>query len=357
MSSLRLTCSDRSDHNIDRRNIDRRDFLLETGRVALAAGTMGSIPTLASVASEPACATDDKSPESIVKLLYESFTPGQRETVCFGWDHDDEDRGLLRSRVSANWMITPPTLNSDFYNADQVEMVRAIFEGIVHPDWHERYYQQQEDDSDGFGEHNGVAIFGRPDAGKFEFVLTGRHMTLRCDGNSAEHVAFGGPIFYGHAASDFREGPNHPGNIFWPQAVEANKLYEALDGRQQQLALVREGLPKESNVAFRKAGDSYQGIPITELSADQKGRVQEVLRLLIEPYRQSDRDEVVACLKTQGGLDACSLAFYEQEDIGDDGVWDNWRLEGPAFVWHYRGAPHVHVWVNVADDASVPLNA
>ena len=37
--------------------------------------------------------------------------------------------------------------------------------------------------------------------------------------------------------------------------------------------------------------------------------------------------------------------------------WDNWRLEGPSFVWHYRGFPHVHVWVNVSDDASVPLNA
>jgi len=44
-------------------------------------------------------------------------------------------------------------------------------------------------------------------------------------------------------------------------------------------------------------------------------------------------------------------------DIGNDKVWDNWRLEGPSFVWYYRGAPHVHVWVNVADDPSVKLNA
>ena len=38
-------------------------------------------------------------------------------------------------------------------------------------------------------------------------------------------------------------------------------------------------------------------------------------------------------------------------------MWDNWRLEGPAFVWYFRGAPHVHVWVNVADDPILPLNA
>ena len=65
----------------------------------------------------------------------------------------------------------------------------------------------------------------------------------------------------------------------------------------------------------------------------------------------------MAALKRQGGLDRCFLTFYRRDDLGGDGVWDNWRLEGPAFVWHYRGAPHVHVWVNVADDPRVRLNA
>jgi hypothetical protein len=63
------------------------------------------------------------------------------------------------------------------------------------------------------------------------------------------------------------------------------------------------------------------------------------------------------CLSKQGGIDACSLSFYSDKDIGDDGVWDNWRLEGPSFVWHYRGAPHVHVWVNLADSADVKTNS
>ena len=62
-------------------------------------------------------------------------------------------------------------------------------------------------------------------------------------------------------------------------------------------------------------------------------------------------------MEAQGGLDECHLAFYKSDDIGEDGVWDIWRLEGPSFVWHFRGAPHVHVWVNVADDPSVKLNA
>ena len=58
-----------------------------------------------------------------------------------------------------------------------------------------------------------------------------------------------------------------------------------------------------------------------------------------------------------GGLDGCVLTFYEDEDIDDYRVWDNWRLEGPAFVWYFRGSPHVHVWANVADSPAVKLNA
>ena len=29
-------------------------------------------------------------------------------------------------------------------------------------------------------------------------------------------------------------------------------------------------------------------------------------------------------------------------------IWDIWRLEGPNFVWHFRGAPHVHAYVNIS---------
>ena len=87
-------------------------------------------------------------------------------------------------------------------------------------------------------------------ASKFEFVITGRHMTLRADGHSQDHVAFGGPIFYGHAASGFNEKVHHPGNVFWHQAVEANKLYGMLDPKQQAEALV-EKRPKEAAVGFQ----------------------------------------------------------------------------------------------------------
>ena len=81
------------------------------------------------------------------------------------------------------------------------------------------------------------------------------------------------------------------------------------------------------------------------------------MKVMLEPYRNADSEDVQACLKKQGGLDKCSLAFYQDGDIGDDGVWDNWRLEGPAFVWYFRGSPHVHLWINIGDSPDVKTNA
>ena len=40
-------------------------------------------------------------------------------------------------------------------------------------------------------------------------------------------------------------------------------------------------------------------------------------------YRKSDQQDIRVLV--QGGLDACHLAFYTDNDIGKDKVWDNWR--------------------------------
>ena len=332
-------------------SVSRRDFLRSAGALAAFSALPRPISTLAETAS-PA-----QSSESIVKLLFESLRPEQRAAVCFPWDHVDPKRGLLRTRVENNWRITQPIIKSDFYTKDQQAMIRAIFEGITSPEWHARFDQQLLDDVGGFGNKQSIAIFGEPLTGKFEFVLASRHMTLRCDGDSAEHVAFGGPILYAHEGENLHEKPTHPNNVFWYQALEANKLYQALDGRHRELALVKKGMPTEELVGFRGAVGQFQGCPVSEFTSDQKEELQRILKILLEPFRQADRDEARRYLEVQGGLDHCYLAFYEEGDLGNDGVYDNWRLEGPSFVWYFRGRPHVHVWVNVADDPGVKLNS
>lgn len=317
--------------------------------------TIGAAATVAAIAPRLGAADETKSPcESLVKKLYDSLKPDQKDEVCFDWDHKD-DRGLLRMHVSNNWQINGDhKIASDFFTADQKDMIEAIFWGLYSPDWKDRIKKQLQDDAGGYGKEQSIAIFGQPGTGKFEFVMTGRHLTIRCDGDSVEHTAFGGPIFYGHAAQGFNEEPNHPGNVFWYQAQKANALYKMLDGKQREIALIPTS-PAERLVHFGGPEGQIQGLLISELAADQKAHAQKVLDALIEPYRTSDQNEVRKCLTAQGGLDQCRLAFYKDSDLGNDGEWDNWRLEGPSFVWHYRGKPHVHVWANIADDPSVKI--
>lgn len=350
--SFSQTCPDCSTSE----GLRRREFLAAGGAAALAlSGTSLGGSLFAAEETKKSAS----SPESLVKVLYDTLSDKQKKEICFGWDHMDPKRGLLRTYVANNWNITAPALithKDPFYTAEQRDIVRKIWEGLIQPEWQPKIDKQLEDDAGGFGHEQSIALFGTPGEGKFEFVMTGRHMTIRCDGNSSDHVAFGGPIFYGHAANgDFNEPATHPDNVFWPQAQAANKLYTMLDGKQQKQALLKTS-PKEQASGFRSPSEIV-GLPVSDMSSDQKEHMQKVLAMLVEPYRTSDRDEALACLAKQGGLDKCALSFYSDKDIGNDKVWDNWRLEGPAFVWYFRGNPHVHVWVNVADDPSVKLNS
>ncbi len=332
-------------------NLTRRDFLSAS---TIAGASLAVNPGISAKPKEVA----GKTAENYVKLLYGSLKDTQKKVLCFPWDHRDKKNGLLRSHVSNNWRITSHALTSNFYTKEQQILIRKVWEGLVNPDWVERFDKQFKDDMGGFGKKQGIAIFGDPskEGENYEFVLTGRHGTVRCDGDSEDHVAFGGPIVYGHAASGYYEKPAHPSNVFWHQAVAANDLFKMLDGEQRRQALRAEA-PDEAKIAFRGKGASFEGIAVDALSRDQKEHAQKVLLKLIEPYRQKDQDEALAALKKQGGLDSCHLTFYKKDDLGADGIWDNWRLEGPSFVWHYRGAPHVHVWVNVSDSSKVELNS
>lgn len=330
-------------------DLGRRDFIKSSTGLAVAAAGLTTLSAAQTQSEKPTA-------ESLVKQFYETLNESQRKDVCYDWNYNDPKRGLLRTRVSNNWNINSASVHGDYYTKDQQKMIRSIFENIVSPEWLERFDKQMEDDCGGFGREQSIGIFGKPGDGKFEFVITGRHMTLRCDGNSEDHVAFGGPIFYGHDPGAFDEQKDHAGNVFWQQALNVNQVYQMLDGKQRRLAEVAK-TPAEQSVAFRGKTGGFTGLPVTELSADQKEQLQKSLGSLIEPFRVSDRAEALECLKAQGGLDACHLSFYTDNDLGNDKVWDNWRLEGPSFVWHFRGAPHVHVWVNIADSADVRLNA
>jgi hypothetical protein len=317
----------------------RRQFL-KTAALSAAALAAGAHTTLR--ADEPAAS------ETLVQQLYGSLTEEQKKTVCFKFDDP------LRSKVDNNWMIVNKSI-ADTFNKDQQALIRDIFLKLHSPEYAQKVYDQVEHDSSDIGGFNAsaVALFGtpgKPGESKFEFVLTGRHVTRRCDGNSVEGAAFGGPIFYGHAARSFNEKPDHPDNIYWYQGVRANDVFKALSGKQREMSLRTDARPERGTDTVKLAGKSGQlhGVPLTELSSDQKDLVRKVLADVLAPFRKADADEALKYIDA-AGLDKLHMAFYKNMDIGNDGVWDVWQLEGPNSLWYFRGAPHVHTWVNIQE--------
>lgn len=307
-----------------RQELSRRDFVRATGAVAL------TVPFAGQLLAAP---SPTSAAETTVKTFYDSLTEKQRGDICMPFDHE------LRSRINANWKITKHAIGSDFYTKEQRDLLDKIVRGVTSEDGYERFQEQMTEDSGGF-ENYSVAVFGEPGSDKFQWTLTGRHLTLRADGNTVDGAAFGGGLVYGHGRG------NPKSNLFHYQTKAANSVLAALDGAQQKKALI-EKAPRENMVPIQGAKGSFPGIAVGELSPDQKQLVEEVLKVILAPYREEDVTEAMSFVKKGGGLDKLHLAYYKEGDLDNDQVWDIWRVEGPNFVCHFRGAPHVHAYLNV----------
>lgn len=329
--------------------VDRRRFL-HTAAAGLAAAAVPAWAPRVTAAGAPVGAAPAASSETLVTQLYRSLNETQRSRLCFAFDHP------LRDKVDNNWMITKQSIR-DGLSPDQQDLVRQIFRGLHRPEHADAMVRQMVEDSEGKGFEGGtsIALFGEPGTGKFEFVLTGRHCTRRCDGDSVAGAAFGGPIFYGHQSGPHDEEPaDHPGNVFWYQARRVNEVFQALDGRQRGVALVDgRGRGERATETVQLTG-SRRGLPglrLGDLSADQRGLVRQVMADLLAPFRAVDAAEAMKLAEGQSFEDV-HLAFFKQQDLGNDGVWDVWQLEGPRLLWYFRGAPHVHCWVHIRDAAA-----
>jgi len=313
----------------DCESFDRRSFLKTAGKATVAGVAM---PMLVGQSGLFAAPTAKSAAETAVGRFHASLSADQKKTLCFAFDHE------LRSKINANWHITKPKIGSDFFNKDQQAIITEILRGVTSEEGYERLTKQMDEDAGGLDEFS-VAMFGEP-GGPFEWELTGRHLTLRADGNSVDKAAFGGPIIYGHG----EETPKD--NIYHYQTKQVNEVFKALDAKQAEQALVAKA-PGEAAVAMQGENGKFPGIGVGQLSADQKQLVNKTIQMLLSPYRKEDVDEVMEIVKASGGLDKLHMAFYQQGDLGSDKVWDIWRVEGPSFVWHFRGAPHVHAYINI----------
>ena len=307
--------------------IVRREFLQ-------AAASLAAIPLAARmVYGEP---TRTSKAETIVGEFHASLSEKQRAEICRPFADP------LRSKVNANWHVTKPLIGSDFYTVSQREMIDKIVRAVTSEEGYERLQRQMDDDDGGQSAYS-VAVFGNPISGDFQWLLTGRHLTLRADGDSLPKTAFGGGVVYGHG-----EEKSAAENIFYYQTKKVNEVFATLDKGQAKQALLSSAAPKESDIRIQGEKGNFAGLAVSAMNSEQKVLVKDCLKTLLAPYRKEDGDEAMKLIDAAGGIDQLRFAFYQQEDIGKDNVWDIWRIEGPSTVVHFRGAPHVHAYINIA---------
>ena len=323
--------------------LDRRRFFRLVGGATV--GSLASHFILNDASAAPLRPANHiaKPTEELVREFHASLNPFQRQQLVFPWNY--AGAGTAPARLGVYNTAIGKAIG-ETCTKTQRELIERIMMSMSSGDDGWRKITR----NGGWDTDNGILscgayIFGDPEGDrKFSFLFTGHHLTMRCDGNSEPNTAFGGPIFYGHIVNGFSER-----NVFNEQTLKVMSVYQALNADQQKRAVV-DGHPanRADTVFFPTEGRELPGITASDLSADQKGLIEGVLKDVLSPYREEDVAEVMDIVRANGGMEKIHLAFYRDTETSEKEPWSYWRLEGPGFLWNFRVLPHVHTYVSVA---------
>ena len=320
----------------------RRDFLrvLGTSAAVLAAGAV--LPTASPLSplavARAARLKKQAEAESLIFDLFKTMGDDQRKKLVLPW--------TTASRLGTFNGPNGKSIIGEQYDKKQGEVLHRIFKSLCNgEEGYERLSRKKTFDASGDFESIGALLYGEPVEGKkFSLVFAGHHITLRCDGNSEENTAFGGPLYYGHTPNGYSEK-----NVFGYQTKMITELFASLDAPGRKIGVLPgKWVDGVDSVKLPKKDAKLPGIAYSGLSKDQKELTKTVMKELVAPYRKEDGDEVMAIIEANGGFEKLSFAFYEEAKPTAAQPWSFWRLEGPGFVWSFRALPHVHTFVNVS---------
>lgn len=322
----------------------KRRTLLKAGTTlgALAvAGVCGAYRLLPPRRSRVLSSADD-----LARRLYAGLEPELREQVCVGYDHP-----LRQYHNRGVWGGGASIFSAGFSRAQ-----RGILTDLLHAGLSEQGRERVPNEFFASipGVHSmKVLICGDPFAPPYQLILTGPHLNLRIGGASREGAAFGGPQVYGDQRGDERAGL--PGNMYRYQLECGQRLFRSLDPGQRREALLATA-PIQTQIEPQGRAGVFPGIPVAELTSASQDIARELVDGIFSTYPPEDVRYAGECLERNGGLGALHLSYYADGEVERSGQYQIFRLEGPAAVLHFRGAPHVHAFVNVTMDGDAPFS-
>jgi hypothetical protein len=321
--------------------MERRRFLKVVGNVALVAGA-GAALRYKVLPPSPSAKIGDV--DTLAKQLVASMSASDRALACVDYDHplrQYHNRGVSTGGVSV-WRLS----------LEQRQLVTDLFYAGLSRAGRARIPEEQLLNIPGVHALN-LLISGDPHKPPYQIMLSGPHINLRLGGASREGVAFGGPQVYGDQRGNEKQGL--PGNLYRSQFLSAHRILESMTPAQRQAAVLAIA-PIQTQVELQGRGGEFAGVAVETLSAVAKLGVRTVIDDILSTYREADSAYAWQCLDRNGGIDALHLSYYQDGEVDNSGQYQIFRLEGPAAVFHFRGFPHLHAFVNVALNGEEPLS-
>jgi len=334
--------------------LDRRAFLQATGLAAGGLATLGLDRLLAVRSAQ-------LDFQAAARALVASLSPEQRRVVMLPWEHPS--RGLV-AHVAC--MGDAPRV-ADTLAVAQQTLVHRLYETMTSDAQRRRFGRLVGLEAGGL-DPCAILLYGDPferDGGEFQVTLSGAHLLIRGGGMSGEGSAFGGPLGYGHQLGD--GVPRLPGSAFAYHGDAANAFLAALPADQRDRALLAGEPSYETAVQLQGTGGRFHGLAAHALDDAGLTGLASLVDVVLSCYDDADREAAWGCIRRNGGAEALHLAVWSERGLYDDGAawssllpaererrgepyWHVWRIEGPGTVLHFRGWPHVHAAIHLADD-------
>jgi hypothetical protein len=104
----------------------------------------------------------------------------------------------------------------------------------------------------------------------------------------------------------------------------------------------------------------FAGVAVADLRLEERVRIRDLVASMLGTYCDEDVAYAWECIEGNGGVDRFHVADYAEDHqpgrhVGTDPS-QIFRIEGPAAIFHFRGEPHLHAFINVAMDGERPLS-
>ena len=228
--------------------------------------------------------------EALVFELYKSMDGDQKKKLVLPWDHKAGKQPLPARLMTANAAVGKESVIGLGVRQEAGRDPRpaSSSRSATARQGYKQLSRNGKFDNSGDFENIGALIYGEPAEGKkFSLVFCGHHLTVRCDGNSEEATAFGGPLYYGHSPSGYATT-----NVFYDQTKVVDRAVRDRSRRAATKVAVMPGKWKDEHGTIKppeEGRDSVPGLCFADMTKDQKELVEKVMKELVSPVPQGRR--------------------------------------------------------------------